>query len=39
VSLALTNDWFPVPGTGGTNSVQIPVDPAKANVFYRMMQP
>jgi len=39
VSLAITNDWFAVPGAASTNSVQLTVDPTKTNVFYRMVQP
>jgi len=41
---ALTNDltsasWFDLPGTGDTNSVVIPMDPANPAVFYRLRQP
>jgi hypothetical protein len=37
--LATSNDWFTVPGSTTTNSVQITINPGKANVFYRMVQP
>ena len=39
VSLAITNDWYLVPGSTSTNSVKITIDPAKANVFFRMHHP
>ena len=38
VSLTSTN-WSTVPGSDGTNSVQITIDPTKSNVFYRMVLP
>jgi hypothetical protein len=37
-TLAGTN-WFDMPGTGASNSVVIPMDPANAAVFYRLRQP
>jgi hypothetical protein len=39
VSLAITNDWFTVPGSAGTNSIRITISPAQSNVFYRMVYP
>ena len=39
MSLAITNDWFTVPGSANTNRIQITIDPAKPNVFYRMRAP
>jgi len=40
----LTNDlsstnWFDLPGTGGTNSAAIPLNPTSPPVFYRLRQP
>jgi autotransporter-associated beta strand protein len=39
VSLAITNDWFAVPSSAGTNSVPITIAPDQINVFYRLMHP
>ncbi len=39
LSLASTGSWFSVPGSAGTNRVQITIDPSKTNVFYRMSPP
>ena len=33
------NDWFTVPGSVSTDSVQINISPAQPNVFYRMAHP
>jgi hypothetical protein len=33
--LATTN-WFLVPGSGGTNRIQITIQPGQGNVFYRL---
>jgi hypothetical protein len=30
--------WFDLPGTGDTNLVAIPIDPANPAVFYRLSQ-
>jgi len=38
-SLAAGNDWFAVPGSATTNSVQITIGPGETNVFYRMANP
>jgi len=35
----ISNDWFTVPGSAGTNRVQVTIDPARTNVFYRMLRP
>ena len=37
--LAMTSDWFTVPGSDGTNSVPITIAPDQINVFYRLMHP
>jgi hypothetical protein len=37
--LTMTNDWFTVPGSVSTDSVQINISPAQPNVFYRMAHP
>jgi autotransporter-associated beta strand protein len=36
VSLANTNFWFNVPGSDTTNLINISLNPAQTNVFYRM---
>lgn len=36
VDLANTNDWFVVPGSDATNSVNIQIDPNSPHVFYRL---
>lgn len=38
VSIVSTN-WFVVPGSSATNSMSFTIDPAKTNVFYRMLKP
>ena len=35
----LNTNWFPVPGSGNTNSVQITIQPGLSNVFYRLSSP
>lgn len=37
--LATSNEWFTVPGSTASNSVQITIDQNQANVFYRMVFP
>jgi autotransporter-associated beta strand protein len=39
VGLANTNAWFPYPGSTSMTNVNITIDPTKANVFYRMVNP
>jgi fibronectin-binding autotransporter adhesin len=39
VSIANTNFWFPLPGSASTNQVFLPLDPTKANVFFRLVYP
>lgn len=39
ISLANPNNWFAVPGSTTTNKVIITINPAQANVFYRMTYP
>ena len=36
VSLAKTNDWYSVPGSQNGTNLIITINPAKANVFYRL---
>jgi hypothetical protein len=39
-STSLTSpNWFPVPGSGNTNRVQITIQPGQTNVFYRLSPP
>jgi hypothetical protein len=37
--LATRSQWFTVPGSATSNSMQITIDPTITNVFYRMVQP
>ena len=39
LDLTVSNDWYLVPGSTSTNSVDILVDPGQTNVFYRMYKP
>ena len=39
VNLANTSYWFTVPGSAGTNNLQIQMVPTQTNVFYRMAHP
>ena len=39
VNLANTNYWFQVTGATSTNRVNIPINPAQPNVFYRLQHP
>jgi autotransporter-associated beta strand protein len=39
VSVASSGSWFPIPGTQNSNQYVITVDPAKSNVFYRLVAP
>lgn len=39
-SIGLTaTTWFPIPGSGNTNRVQISVQPGQSKVFYRLSPP
>jgi hypothetical protein len=38
IGLTSTN-WFPVPGSGNTNLVQITIQPGQTNIFYRLALP
>jgi hypothetical protein len=38
VGIGSTN-WFVVPGSSATNSMSFTIDPAKTNVFFRMLKP
>lgn len=35
----LNTNWFTMPGSGNTNSVQITIQPGLSNVFYRLSSP
>jgi autotransporter-associated beta strand protein len=37
--LAATSQWFPYPGSTTITNVSITINPAKTNVFFRMMHP
>src|SRR5206468_2118562 len=37
-TLGMSNHWFPVPDSSASNRVQMTIDPAKPNVFYRMFR-
>jgi len=39
VNVADTGAWFPVPGSITTNRLILTIDPAKTNVFFRMVYP
>ena len=39
VGLRATGSWFPVAGSSATNQIVLPINPAKLNVFYRMVYP
>jgi hypothetical protein len=39
VSLATTNGWVTIPGSGSTNLFTFPVDATRKNVFFRMLKP
>lgn len=39
VDLANTNYWFAYPGSAAVTNLNITIDPAKANVFYRLVYP
>ncbi|MCX6895606.1 MAG: hypothetical protein NTZ16_08950 [Verrucomicrobia bacterium] len=36
LSVGISNNWGTVPGSTGTNSMTLPVDPANPTVFYRL---
>lgn len=38
-SVALSDEWFTVPGSANTNRFQIIIDLKQTNVFYRMVSP
>jgi hypothetical protein len=37
--LTTSTDWFTVPGSPASNSMPITINPAQANVFYRIFHP
>ena len=39
VSLTATTNWFLVPGSAASTSINITVNPTKTNVFYRLVYP
>lgn len=39
VGIASSGNWFPVPGTAGATQHTLTLDPAKGNVFYRLVLP
>lgn len=39
VGLSATNQWFPYPNSANLTNVDILMDPAKTNVFFRMVYP
>lgn len=39
VSLSATTNWYPITGSANVTQQVITVDPAKANVFYRLIAP
>lgn len=39
VGVTSTGNWFPVAGSTTTNSMTFPINPARSNVFYRMVYP
>ena len=39
VGLASTGSWFPYPGSASVTNVNITINPAKANVFFRLVYP
>jgi hypothetical protein len=38
-ALAGSSGWFMVPGSAGTNQMQIKIEPGETNVFYRLILP
>jgi len=39
VGLLAPGSWFAVPGSSATTQITVPLDPAKTNVFYRIVYP
>jgi hypothetical protein len=39
VGLTSVGSWFPVSGSAALTNLNITIDPAKPNVFYRMVYP
>jgi len=39
VSVASPADWHIYPGSTAVTNVTVPVDPAKTNVFFRLLYP
>lgn len=38
-NITISNDWFIVPGSVGTNRFQITINPGQTNVYFRMVSP
>jgi hypothetical protein len=39
VSVASSSSWFSVPNSGANNQFVITINPARSNVFYRLVAP
>jgi len=39
VGLTATDSWFAYPNSTNLTNVNIPIDPTKTNVFYRLLRP
>jgi autotransporter-associated beta strand protein len=39
VGVSASSSWYDVPGSGANNSYPVTIDPAKGNVFYRLLKP
>jgi hypothetical protein len=39
VSLAGTNYWFDIPGSQSVTSLNVTINPAQKDVFYRLRKP
>jgi hypothetical protein len=39
LSVGLGTNWFDIPGATATNLMTLPVNPANASVFYRLVFP
>ncbi len=39
VAVASSTNWFTVPGSDGTTTMSLNINPARTNVFFRMLHP
>ena len=39
INVAVTNDWFRIPGTSAVTTFPIDLTAVKTNVFYRLVYP